>query len=61
MKTNKSFTKRVKVTKNKKLVVRTPGGSHFNAKESRTKQLARKKGGQLKLTRKELGRFLPSV
>lgn len=61
MKTNKSFTKRIRVTKNKKLVARTPGGNHFNAKERRTKQLARKRGGQLKFTNKELARFLPGV
>jgi ribosomal protein L35 len=38
MKTNKSYTKRVRVTKNKKLVARKPGQNHFNAKEGgRTK------------------------
>ena len=34
MKTNKSYTKRIRVTKNKKLVVRKAGQNHFNAKES---------------------------
>lgn len=38
MKTNKSYTKRIRVTKNGKLVVRKPGQDHFNAKEGgRTK------------------------
>jgi ribosomal protein L35 len=38
MKTNKSYTKRIRVTKNKKLVARKPGQNHFNAKEGgRTK------------------------
>lgn len=38
MKTNKSYTKRIRVTKKGKLVVRKPGQDHFNAKESsRTK------------------------
>jgi len=41
-KTNKSFTKRIKVTKNGKLVARKPGRNHFNAKESRTSQLEKK-------------------
>jgi len=61
MKTNKSFTKRIRVTKNKKLLTRTPGSNHFNAKESRTKQLTRKQNSHLKFTNKELGRFLPGV
>ncbi len=59
MKTNKSFTKRIKITKNGKLLVRVPGGNHFNAKESRSKQLKRKGLCQIKLTNKERGRFLP--
>ncbi len=59
MKTNKSFTKRIKITKTGKLLTRTPGGNHFNAKESRSKQLKRKGLRQIKLTNKERGRFLP--
>ncbi|MCK5591248.1 MAG: 50S ribosomal protein L35 [Candidatus Pacebacteria bacterium] len=59
MKTNKSFTKRIRVTKNGKLLVRTPGGNHFNAKESRSKQLNRKGTHAIKMTNKERGRFLP--
>ena len=59
MKTNKSFTKRIKITKTGKLLTRTPGGNHFNAKESRSKQLKRKGLSQIKLTNKERGRFLP--
>ena len=59
MKTNKSFTKRIRVTKNGKLLVRTPGGNHFNAKESRSKQLNRKGTRTIKMTNKERGRFLP--
>ena len=38
MKTNKSYTKRIKVTKNGKRIARKPGQDHFNAKErGRTK------------------------
>lgn len=43
MKTNKSYTKRLKITKNGKILVRKPGQNHFNAKESRRKQLAKKR------------------
>jgi ribosomal protein L35 len=38
MKTNKSYTKRIRVTKKGKLVARKSGQNHFNAKEGgRTK------------------------
>ncbi len=39
MKTNKSFIKRLKITKNGKLVARKPGQNHFNAKEGGQKQM----------------------
>ena len=39
MKTNKSFTKRLKVTRRGKVIARKPGQNHFNAKESRNTQL----------------------
>ncbi|MDB5237186.1 MAG: Ribosomal protein [Parcubacteria group bacterium] len=40
MKTNKSYTKRIRVTKNGKLVARKAGQDHFNAKEGgRTKNV----------------------
>jgi len=43
MKTNKSFSKRLKVTRKGKLVARKPGQNHFNAKASRHKQMARRR------------------
>jgi len=33
IKTNKSLAKRIKVTKNKKVMVKVGGQAHFNAKE----------------------------
>ena len=44
MKTNKSYTKRVRVTKKGKLVARKPGHNHFNARDNRK---ARTKKGQM--------------
>jgi len=41
-KTNKSYAKRIKVTKKGKLLARKPGQDHFNAKERRRKQLSKK-------------------
>jgi len=39
IKTNKSLTKRLKITKNGKVLSRAPGFNHFNAKQTRKKQL----------------------
>ena len=39
MKTNKSFSKRLKVTRRGKITARKPGQNHFNAKESRSTQM----------------------
>ena len=56
---NKSYTKRVRVSPKGKLLVRNPGGNHFNAKESRAKQLTRKRtGSTLVLSNKKTGRYL---
>lgn len=58
MKTNKSFTKRIKVTRRGKLVVRKPGQDHFNAKESRATQLGQKRTALFHMTGKARRRFL---
>lgn len=59
MKTNKSFAKRIKVTKTGKLLTRKPGGNHFNAKESREKQLDRKTLQSFNISQKNRARFMP--
>lgn len=41
-KTNKSLTKRVKITRTGKMLKRSSGQNHFNAKARRIKQLAKK-------------------
>ncbi|MCD8494729.1 MAG: 50S ribosomal protein L35 [Candidatus Pacebacteria bacterium] len=48
-KTNKSYTKRLKLTRTGKILVRKAGRNHFNAKESRSKQLARARGRSITL------------
>jgi ribosomal protein L35 len=58
-KTNKSFTKRLKRTKTGKILARTPGFNHFNAKQSRTKQLRGKKMNEFPMTNKQLSQFIP--
>lgn len=61
MKTNKSFLKRLRVTKNGKILARKPGLNHFNAKASRSKQLAGKRAQDFAMTGKEKSRFLPGM
>lgn len=58
-KTNKSFKKRLKVTKTGKILQRRPGMGHFNAKESRKGQMKRKRGKEFGITTKDLGQYLP--
>lgn len=60
-KTNKSYAKRVKVTKSGKVLVRKPGINHFNAKESRTNQLAKRKPITLPMSAKAQQRFLTHI
>lgn len=61
MKTNKSFTKRVKITKNGKLVARKPGQNHFNAKESRSGHAARRRTQGLSFDSKTMQRYISTV
>lgn len=59
MKTNKSLTKRLKLTKNGKMKARKPGFNHFNAKQSRSKQLSGKVASDFTMSNKDKSRFLP--
>ena len=52
MKTNKSYLKRIRVTRNGKLMVRAKGQNHFNAK---------RRSVQVSLTAKVRARFLPGT
>lgn len=61
MKTNKSYAKRVKVTKAGKVLVRKPGHNHFNAKESRSLQLKKKGRIDLPMSAKAKARFLSNI
>ncbi len=59
MKTNKSYSKRLKISKNGKLISRKPGFNHFNAKQSRTTQLAGRKGNVFNIKNKPKSHLLP--
>ncbi|HEY6020246.1 MAG TPA: 50S ribosomal protein L35 [Candidatus Paceibacterota bacterium] len=61
MKTNKSFSKRLKVTRKGKIVARKPGQNHFNAKESRRTQMKGRRSQQIDatiMTAKVLQRYI---
>lgn len=59
MKTNKSFSKRLKLTKNGKILSRKSGFNHFNAKQSRTGQLGGRKRHTFVIKNKPLSHLLP--
>ncbi len=58
LKTNKSFLKRLKVTRTGKILARSKGQNHFNSKESRRAQLNKKRMQAFHMTAKEKSRFL---
>jgi len=58
MKTNKSFSKRLKVTRNGKILARKPGQNHFNAKESRASQLEKRSMHAVSFSKKDRARFI---
>ncbi|MDE1874553.1 MAG: 50S ribosomal protein L35 [Patescibacteria group bacterium] len=61
MKTNKSFAKRLKVTRKGKILARRPGQNHFNAKESGRAQIKKGTTVDFHMTNKEKSRFLSGL
>jgi len=61
MKTNKSFTKRLKVTKNGKILARKSGQNHFNAKESGSAGQKKKRAMAIHFNNRAKARFLPGM
>ena len=58
MKTNKSYTKRLKVTKTGKILARSTGQNHFNAKERNSERRSKKHNTEFHMSNKERSRFL---
>lgn len=58
MKTNKSYTKRIRVTKKGKLVARKSGQDHFNAKERGRTKGVKKRAQSLTVPKAIRRRFL---
>ncbi len=61
MKTNKSYTKRIKVTKNGKLVARKAGQNHFNSRQTGTQRLNRKRTQLITMSARARNRFLANA
>ena len=60
-KTNKSYAKRLKVTKSGKLIARKSGQSHFNAKERRADKSAKNRNSEFHMSNKSRARFLVNI
>jgi ribosomal protein L35 len=58
MKTNKSFSKRLRVTRTGKIVGRKAGQNHFNAKESSRTRMAKNRTLTVNFKNKAKARFL---
>ena len=58
---NKSFAKRLKVTRGGKLLARKPGQNHFNAKAPRSKMLAKRKSRSITFSKKTTQRYIGKV
>jgi ribosomal protein L35 len=60
-KTNKSYAKRLKVTKTGKLLTRKTGQNHFNSKERRAAKAAKHRNSEFHMSMKEKSRFLVNI
>ncbi len=58
IKTNKSYTKRFKITKNGKILSRRPGQDHFNAKERTSTSNSKHRSVIVHMDNKAKSRFL---
>jgi ribosomal protein L35 len=61
IKTNKSYAKRLKITKSGKILARKSGQNHFNTKERRAAKYAKKRGAEFHMSNKERSRFLVNI
>jgi ribosomal protein L35 len=61
IKTNKSYAKRLKISKNGKVRSRSAGQNHFNAKEGRRSQLNKKRSMPFPIANKAKSRLLVNI
>ncbi len=58
MKNLKTFSKRIKVTRNGKLICRKAGQNHFNSKASGAKRMGKRRPVEISMTKKTANQFL---
>jgi ribosomal protein L35 len=63
MKTNKSFQKRIKLTRNGKIITRRKGQNHYNAKDRGVTTIAKRRTdiNTVEISNKSKSRFLINV
>lgn len=61
IKTNKSYAKRLKVTKSGKILSRKAGQNHFNSKENRHQKAVKNEAREFHMSNKERSRFLVNL
>ncbi|MBC7766854.1 hypothetical protein H7Y21_02585 [Arenimonas sp.] len=61
IKSNKSFSKRLKVSKNGKIKARVTGQNHFNAKNTGRQRIAKKRMVDFHMSNKDKRRFLVNM
>jgi len=61
IKTNKSYTKRIKVTKNGKMLARKAGQNHFNSRQTGRQRLNRKRTQTITMSARAKNRFLANA
>ena len=61
MKTNKAFSKRIRVTKKGKLVVRKAGQDHYNATESGSTRMKKKRAQSLTVSNRVRRSYLSAL
>lgn len=59
MKTNKSYSKRLRVTLTGKIMARPKGQNHFNAKQSGQSKIAKGRSVTIQMSNKDKSRYLP--
>ena len=60
-KTTKSYAKRLKLTKNGKLLARATGQNHFNARERSRTSMKKRRMGHIHMDNKAKSRFLVNM
>ncbi|MCX6716463.1 MAG: 50S ribosomal protein L35 [Candidatus Taylorbacteria bacterium] len=61
MKTNKSYAKRLKVTKNGKIKSRRPGQNHFNLRDNSKTSTNKRSSKSITMSHKAASRFLVNL